>query len=59
LAQSCLYPRPEFFATETYRKHAPDLARDPFHTWLERYFLWLQLPLGVMLYALGSWSFVV
>lgn len=54
-----MYPRAEFFATETYRKHAPDLARDPFYTWLDRYFLLLQLPLGILLYALGGWSFVV
>ena len=54
-----LYPRAEFFATETYRKYAPDLARDPFYTWLDRYFLLLQLPLGVLLYGLGGWSFVV
>jgi sn-2 palmitoyl-lipid 9-desaturase len=54
-----LYPRAEFFDTETYRKSAPDLARDPFYTWLDRYFLLLQLPLGVLLYALGGWSFVV
>lgn len=54
-----LYPRAEFFATETYCKYAPDLARDPFYTWLDRYFLLLQLPLGVLLYGLGGWSFVV
>jgi stearoyl-CoA desaturase (delta-9 desaturase) len=54
-----LYPRSEFFDTETYRKSAPDLARDPFYTWLDRYFLLLQLPLGILLYMLGGWSFVV
>jgi sn-2 palmitoyl-lipid 9-desaturase len=54
-----LYPRAEFFASETYGKYAPDLARDPFYSWLDRYFLLLQLPLGILLYALGGWSFVV
>lgn len=54
-----MYPRAEFFATATYRKYAPDLARSPFYTWLDRYFLLLQLPLGLLLYALGGWSFVV
>lgn len=54
-----MYPRAKFFATETYRKHAPDLARSPFYTWLDRYFLLLQLPLGLLLYVLGGWSFVV
>lgn len=54
-----LYPRSEFFTGATYRKFAPDLARDPFYTWLDRYFLLLQLPLAIGLYALGGWSFVV
>lgn len=54
-----MYPRPEFFATEIYRQSAPDLARDAFYTWLDRYFLLLQLPLGALLYFVGGWSFVV
>ncbi|NJL23054.1 MAG: acyl-CoA desaturase, partial [Leptolyngbyaceae cyanobacterium SM1_3_5] len=54
-----MYPRAEFFARQTYRKYAPDLARDPFYVWLDRYFLLLQLPLAIALYALGGWSFVV
>ncbi|MDX2242263.1 MAG: fatty acid desaturase [Leptolyngbyaceae cyanobacterium bins.302] len=54
-----MYPRAEFFAAETYCKYAPDLARDRFYIWLDRYFLFLQLPLGVLLYVLGGWSFVV
>ncbi|OLP16331.1 acyl-CoA desaturase [Leptolyngbya sp. 'hensonii'] len=53
------YPRQEFFDRETYRKFAPDLARDPYYNWLDRYFLLLQLPLGLLLYALGGWSFVI
>jgi sn-2 palmitoyl-lipid 9-desaturase len=53
-----MYPRTKFFATETYRKYTPNLARDRFYTWLDRYFLLLQLPLGVLLYLLGGWSFV-
>ena len=48
-----------FFATDTYRKYAPDLAHDAFYSWLDRYFLLLQLPLGVLLYILGGRSFVV
>jgi sn-2 palmitoyl-lipid 9-desaturase len=54
-----LYPRPEFFDYQIYKKYAPDLARQPFYRWLDRYFLLLQVPLGVLLYALGGWSFVV
>ncbi|MGI0483975.1 acyl-CoA desaturase [Pantanalinema rosaneae CENA516] len=53
------YKRPEFFGYEAYRHFAPDLDRDPVYRWLDRYFLLLQLPLGVGLYLLGGWSFVV
>ena len=54
-----LYPRPEFFDGKNYKRFAPDLARDPFYCWLDRYHLLLQLPLGLLLYALGGWSFVI
>lgn len=53
------YKRPEFFGYEAYRQFAPDLDRDPVYRWLDRYFLLLQIPLGVGLYLLGGWSFVV
>lgn len=51
--------KPTVFDREIYQKNAPDLARDPFYQWLDRYFLLLQIPLGILLYALGGWSFVV
>ncbi|BAB76690.1 acyl-CoA desaturase [Anabaena sp. FACHB-709] len=54
-----LYPRSEFFDYEIYQKYAPDLARQPFYRWLDRYFLLLQIPFGLMLYAIGGWSFVI
>jgi len=53
------YPHPEFFDYNQYQKIAPDLARQGFYRWLDRYFLLLQVPLGLLLYALGGWSFVV
>ena len=53
------YPRPESFDYEVYKKYAPDLARDPFYRWINRYHLLLQIPLGLFLYALGGWSFVI
>jgi stearoyl-CoA desaturase (delta-9 desaturase) len=53
------YPRPEFFDGEHYRRFAPELARDPFYCWLDRYFLLLQLPLALLLYLLGGWSLVI
>ncbi len=52
------YPSPDFFEYEKYEKVAPDLARQGFYRWLNRYFLLLQIPLGVLLYYLGGWSFV-
>jgi stearoyl-CoA desaturase (delta-9 desaturase) len=54
-----LRPRPEFFEYESYQKYAPDLARDPVYRWLDRYFILLQIPLGLVLLALGGWSFVM
>jgi sn-2 palmitoyl-lipid 9-desaturase len=53
------YPRSEFFDPKRYQRYAPDLARDPYYQWLNRYFLLLQIPLGLLLYALGGWSFVI
>ncbi len=54
-----LYSRPEFFEYESYKKYAPDLDRDPFYRWLNRNYLLLQIPVGILLYALGGWSFVI
>ncbi len=54
-----LYPRPEFFEYDTYKKYAPELHRDAFYRWLDRYFLLLQIPVAVLLYALGGLPFVV
>ncbi|MBF2005084.1 MAG: fatty acid desaturase [Chlorogloeopsis fritschii C42_A2020_084] len=53
------YPQPEFFDYEIYKKFAPDLEREPFYRWLNRYFLLLQIPVAILLYALGGWSFVI
>lgn len=54
-----MYPRMEFFNANNYRKYAPDLAREAYYNWLDRYFLLLQLPLAFALYVWGGWSFVV
>ncbi|MCZ0904499.1 fatty acid desaturase, partial [Microcoleus sp. HI-ES] len=53
------YPNSEFFDYEQYQRFAPDLTRDRFYCWLNRNFLLLQIPLGLLLYALGGWSFVI
>lgn len=54
-----LYPRREFFEYDRYQRYAPDLARDPVYRWLDRYFLLFQIPLGLLLYAIGGWSFII
>lgn len=54
-----IYPRSEFFDTASYSRYAPDLMRDPYYRWLDRNFLWLQLPLTLILYTLGNWSYVI
>jgi stearoyl-CoA desaturase (delta-9 desaturase) len=54
-----LYPQKPFFDRETYRKLALDLDRHAYYRWLDRNFLLLQIPLGLLLYALGGWSFVI
>lgn len=54
-----LYPRSEFFNYSSYKKFAPDLERDLYYRWLNRNFLLLQIPLGLLLYVLGGWNFVL
>ncbi|MBE9068745.1 fatty acid desaturase [Leptolyngbya cf. ectocarpi LEGE 11479] len=54
-----LYPDAKFFDPDQYSRYAPELARDPVYQWLNRYFLLLQIPLGLLLYSLGGWSFVI
>jgi sn-2 palmitoyl-lipid 9-desaturase len=54
-----IYPQNGFFDYNTYKKFAPDLAKDPYYRWLNKYFLLLQIPVGLLLYVLGGWSFVI
>ncbi len=54
-----IYPQPEFFTAQTYTRYARDVARDPYYRWLDRNFLFLQIPLALVLYGLGGWSWVV
>ena len=53
------YPRADFFEDKQYKRFAPDLARQPFYCWLDRYHLLLQIPLALLLYTLGGWSFII
>lgn len=54
-----LYKRPQFFDYEQFRKTVPDLDRQAYYRWLGRNYLLLQALLGILLYALGSWNFVI
>ncbi|MGB8264703.1 MAG: fatty acid desaturase [Candidatus Velthaea sp.] len=38
---------------------APDLVRDPFYVFLDRTYLWWQIGLGLLLLAIGGWSWVI
>ena len=53
------YPQSKFFDYNECKKFAPDLDRDPFYRWINKYFLLLQIPVGVALYLAGGWSFVI
>lgn len=53
------YHREPFFNYESYKKYATDLDRHAYYRWLNRNFLLLQIPFGLLLYALGGWSFVI
>ena len=41
------------------RRYAPDLVKDPFYCFLDRYEVWLQVALGVGLFAIGGLPWVV
>lgn len=53
------YQNPAVFDYDQYKDLAPDLARDPYYRWLDRNYLIPQALLGILLYALGGWSFVL
>jgi sn-2 palmitoyl-lipid 9-desaturase len=53
------YPAAESFDPNLYRKWAPDLAKDAFYRWLDKYFLLLQIPVALALYTFGGWSAVI
>ncbi|MBT9317016.1 acyl-CoA desaturase [Leptothoe spongobia] len=54
-----IYPHRDNFDKTRYSKYAPDLVRQPFYRFLNNYFLLFQVPLALLLYAIGGWSFVV
>jgi len=46
-------------AEKNVRKYTADLRQDPYFRWLDKYFLLLQVPLGLTLYLIGGWSLVL
>jgi stearoyl-CoA desaturase (delta-9 desaturase) len=44
---------------ETRRRYAPDLMKDRFHVWLDRYHYLPQIVVGLLLLALGGWPLVL
>jgi sn-2 palmitoyl-lipid 9-desaturase len=54
-----LAPEKESFNEAHYEKFAPDLRQQPFYRYLNQFFLLLQVPLALVLYAWGGWSFVI
>jgi len=54
-----LKPQEDSFAYSQYSRYAPDLAKKAYYRWLDRYFALLQVPLAVVLYAIGGWPFVI
>jgi fatty-acid desaturase len=53
------YRDPKLAEFRNYRNYAKDLAADPFILFLDRYYVWLQVALGLLLLLLGGWSAVV
>src|SRR5215216_4493846 len=41
------------------RRYAPDMTRDRFHVWLNRYYWMPQIVLGLTLLALGGWTLML
>lgn len=37
----------------------PGITDDPFYTWLDRYWMWQQVPIAVLLFLGGGWAWVV
>ncbi|NJN32320.1 MAG: acyl-CoA desaturase [Synechococcales cyanobacterium RM1_1_8] len=54
-----IFPDKDCFNQEKYNKNAPDLARHAYYRWLDKNFLALQIPVGLGLYLIGGWSFVI
>ncbi|MBV8601442.1 MAG: fatty acid desaturase [Candidatus Eremiobacteraeota bacterium] len=50
---------PAMLTQQEIRRYAPDLVDVPFYRWVDANTLWMQVALGLVLLALGGWSWVV
>ncbi|MEG3436038.1 acyl-CoA desaturase [Pannus brasiliensis CCIBt3594] len=46
-------------ADQDVTRYTQDIANDPFYQFCQKYFIPIQIVLGIFLYALGGWSFVI
>ncbi|XHU96436.1 MAG: acyl-CoA desaturase [cyanobacterium endosymbiont of Rhopalodia gibba] len=49
----------EITADNEVPRHTQDIAEEPFYQFCQKYMILIQMALGVLLYFLGGWSFVI
>lgn len=49
----------QMLSAEEVKRYVPDLLADPYYRWLEGNTLWLQIALGMVLFAVGGASWVI
>lgn len=54
-----VFPQGQTFDPEVHNSLVPKLAKNPYYSWLNQYYPLLQIPLGLILYMLGGWSYVI
>ena len=54
-----MYKQKQCFNNKDYTNYAPRANQDPYYRWLDKNFILLQIGLGLLLLALGGWSFVI
>ncbi|MCB9800161.1 MAG: fatty acid desaturase [Candidatus Omnitrophica bacterium] len=55
----CLYESYFNQHPDQYEKYAPDMTGDPIYRFLEKTFVLWNIPLGIILYLSGGWTFVI
>ena len=54
-----MYKQDKYFDYDQYKRYAVRADRDPYYRWLEKNFILVQIALGLLLLAIGGWSWVV